>query len=337
MNADKMIWGLLIHLGRNLWKEGNPEGCADHVRCDEKVWNDVTEHLAECGGNMIVIDCAEAVEYPSHPELAVKGTWSVGKMRKELDRLRAMGLEPIPKLNFSACHDGWLKEYGHMLSTSEYYKVVSDVIRDTAELFGHPRFFHLGWDEECDKLQKDYDMIVIRQGRLWWHDMLFTANEVRKYGCRPWIWSDKEWLEKDDFMVNCPRDIVQSHWYYSPYFGEEALLVRDEAKMRAAWERNDLGNFNLHVVKELEDAGFDQIPCGSNIYHDNSFPDFVRHCLNTVAPERLLGFLIAPWNEVRKGKWDFDRGKYLVACEQLAGGRGIVANRNAPWKRSDGR
>ena len=34
MKTEKhMIYGLLIHLGRNLWGDGN---AADHVRCDEK-------------------------------------------------------------------------------------------------------------------------------------------------------------------------------------------------------------------------------------------------------------------------------------------------------------
>ena len=35
-----------------------------------------------------------------------------------------------------------------MVSTPEYYKVCADVIRDTAEVFGTPRYFHLGFDEE---------------------------------------------------------------------------------------------------------------------------------------------------------------------------------------------
>ena len=318
---DDLVYGLLVHLGRNMWNDAE---AADHLRCDMKVWADITEHLAECQGNMLVIDVGEAMIYPSHPELAVTGSWTVDRMRSEVARLKAMGIEAIPKLNFSAAHDAWLKDYSHQLSTPEYYRVVSDVIRDTAEAFGRPRYFHLGWDEENAPTQKKYPFCVLRQGQLFWKDLIFTADEVKKYGCRPWIWSDKEWLEKDDFMANCPRDIVQSHWYYSPFFGDEALLERDDRKMQEAWKSNNLGNFNLHVVKELEDAGFDQIPCGSNIYHDNNFPDFVRHCLRTVSPRHLKGFLHAPWSEVMKGKWDRERGKYLVACEQLAGARGIV-------------
>ena len=115
-----------------------PHKAADHVRCDEEVWREVTEHMADVGANMLVIDLGEALFYPSHPELAVKGTWSPEKMRAELKRLRGLGIEPIPKLNFSTSHDAWLKDYARMISTDEYYKVVSDVIRDTADIFDRP-------------------------------------------------------------------------------------------------------------------------------------------------------------------------------------------------------
>ena len=90
----------------------------------------------------------EALAYPSHPELAVKGTWSISKMRRELDRLRGMGIEPIPKLNFSTTHNAWMKDWRHKVSTPEYLDTVDELIRDVAEIFDHPRFFHIGYDEE---------------------------------------------------------------------------------------------------------------------------------------------------------------------------------------------
>ena len=96
---------------------------------------------------MVLIDLAEGLVYPSHPELAVKGSWSVERMRKELDRLRGMGLEPIPKLNFSTTHDLWLGEYHRMVSTKKYYEVCADLIRDVGEIFGTPRMIHIGFDE----------------------------------------------------------------------------------------------------------------------------------------------------------------------------------------------
>ncbi len=57
------------------------------------------------------------------------------KLRAELNRLRGMGLEPIPKLNFSTTHNGWLKYYRRMLSTPTYYKVCEDVLRDAYKIF----------------------------------------------------------------------------------------------------------------------------------------------------------------------------------------------------------
>ena len=326
MKKNEMIYGLLIHLGRNMWA---PHNAADHIRFDENVWVEVTEHMADAGANMLVIDLGEALRYPSHPELAVKGSWTPEKMRSELKRLRGLGIEPIPKLNFSSSHHAWLKEYGRVMSTKEYYRVVSDVIRDAAEIFGRPRFFHLGWDEEKEKIQRvnKFEYMALRQGRLWWHDMLFTVKEAEKNGARGWIWSDYEWLHKDEFMKNCPRTVVQSHWFYTEDFSNPN---RDERKMREApWAEPH----TLCVFKELDEAGFDQICCGSNIYNQNNFPDVVKHCLRNVSEKRLLGFLNAPWGEVRGGK---DRASYLNAVDQLAGARGMVERfrrerkRNAP-------
>ena len=326
MEGNEMIYGLLIHLGRNMWA---PHNAADHIRFDENVWGEVTEHMADVGANMLVIDLGEALCYPSHPELAVKGSWTPEKMRSELKRLRGLGIEPIPKLNFSSSHHAWLKEYGRMMSTKEYYKVVSDVIRDAAEIFDRPRFFHLGWDEEKEKIQRvhKFEYMALRQGSLWWHDMLFTVKEAERNGARGWIWSDYEWLHKDEFMKNCPRSVVQSHWFYTD---DVSNPNRDERKMREApWAEPH----TLCVFKELDEAGFDQICCGSNIYNQNNFPDVVKHCLRNVSGKRLLGFLNAPWGEVRGGK---DRASYLNAVDQLAGARGMVERfrrerrRNAP-------
>ena len=152
------IRAMLLHPGRNMWgdwklpeepaEKDNRKYAADHIRFDETIWREVTAKMSEKGLNMVVMDLGEFMQFPSHPELAVEGSWSPDRMKAELDRLRKMGLEPIPKLNFSATHDQWLKIYHRMVSTPIYRQVMRDVIRDTAEIFGTPRFFHLGWDEE---------------------------------------------------------------------------------------------------------------------------------------------------------------------------------------------
>ena len=175
MKKDDFIWAALLHMGTNMWLDNVPSEyppfkgeqlklvCAmDHVRFDERVWRALTSRMAEVGMNMVVIDLGEAIRYPSHPELWVDGSWEIERFRKELARLRAMGLEPIPKMNFSAAHDVWLKKYERMLSTKPYYQVCSDLIRDVCEIFDHPRFLHLGYDEETVGHQRKYLYCTVR-------------------------------------------------------------------------------------------------------------------------------------------------------------------------------
>ena len=288
----KFLWSYLVHFGVNSWKDvpletqdpNMPEKwltrcCADHVRFDEPSWQRLSAALAKAGCNQIIIDLAEIVVYPSHPELAVKGSWSVERLRKELDRLRGMGFEVIPKMNFSACHDTWLKDYHRMVSTKKYYQVCEDLIKDAAEIFDHPRFFHLGYDEETASHQAKHLFAVCRQGELWWHDFLWFVKVTEKTGCRPWIWSDYIWNHKEEFLNRMPKSVLQSNWYYGAEF--------DTSKMKNA--------YRVDTYDVLDKAGFDQVPTGSNFSCDTNFAGTVKYCDAHCKPELLKGYMMAPW------------------------------------------
>lgn len=286
---DTFIWANLVHLGRNMCSDVPVKSfgktppellsyiCyADHLRCDEKVWDDITQRMADVGMNMAVINIGEGIRLESHPELAVEGSWPIEKVRGKLARLRKLGLEPIPKLNFSACHDLWLKDYARMLSTETYYRVCADVIREVIDIFDKPRFFHLGYDEETYANQKNYNFVVLRQHELWWHDFLFFVKTVEDKGVRPWIWSDYIWHNEEAFLKRMPKSVLQSNWYYGKTFDPE--------------KRNEV---NAYLT--LEKAGFDQIPTASNWSFDESFGLTVDYCREHIAPERLKGFFQTPW------------------------------------------
>ena len=100
----------------------------------DSVWRKVTDYAARNGVNTLVVELAEALQYPSHPELAVEGSWSPKKMQEEVKRLNDMGMEVIPLLNFSSTHNGWLKDYRHMVSSAPYYKVCSELIADVVKI-----------------------------------------------------------------------------------------------------------------------------------------------------------------------------------------------------------
>ena len=283
------VKAVLLHLGYNMWHP------ADTVlRARDDLWRKATDAAVAHGLNMVVIDVGEGVVLPSHPELAIKGSWSVEKLKAEIARLRAAGLEVVPKLNFSATHDAWLGPYARRVSTPEYYAVVKDVIGDVAEIFGHPRLFHLGWDEETAGHQRKHDYIVVRGSELWWHDFLYTVKCCEDAGCRPWVWSDYGW-HHPDYVTRCPRSVMQSNWYYDESC--EGFDLSDP-KMKASADY-------LRLYLTLDRAGFDQIPCGTNwvsgfrrskgLKADGVIGKLVDFSRRNVAPERLKGFLMASW------------------------------------------
>ena len=294
----EMIWANLLHLGGNMWGDhpGAYTPCSDKLKCQDDVWKELTDKMAAAKLNMVVIDLGEGVKYESHPELAVEGSWSVDKLRKELDRLRKMGLEPIPKLNFSACHDHWLGEYSRMVSTKKYYEVCADVIHDTMDVFAPVENFHIGFDEEdLPQFHANSSILVMRQGDLWWHDLNWLVREVERRGARAWAWCDylrrhdKKQFERE-FCRKMPKTVVQNPWMY--------------------WTRKanmDTEPYTRSFLT-LAEAGYDVAPCGSNCYGvTENFPDMAEWCRERIAPERLKGMIMAPWirtiSEYRRLLW----------------------------------
>ena len=131
-----MIKAMLLHLGSNMWNEWLPEEVnrdeflqakripARKLQLNEDNWRKATDRMARQGIDTLLIDLGDAVTFPSHPELAIGGSWSPDRMKAEIARLKSQGITAYPKLNFSTTHDGWLKDYHRMVSTPAYYQVV---------------------------------------------------------------------------------------------------------------------------------------------------------------------------------------------------------------------
>ena len=304
MAKNEMIWAYLLHLGYNMWADREaPEWSTEHIaaqpylRCDISLWNDLLFKLKEAGMNMVIIDLGEGVQYASHPELAVRGSWTRERLKSELARMRSMGLEPIPKLNFSTTHDAWLGPYSRCVSSDAYYGVCQDLIAEVMDLFDKPRFFHLGMDEETAQHQRHYAYAVMRQHELWWHDFLFLVEQVEKGGVRAWIWSDYVWHHPEAFFARMPQSVLQSNWYYGAEFNEGINYVK--------------------AYLDLEAHGYDQAPTGSNWTHAENFPRTVAYCREHIAPQRLLGFMQTAW----KPTLEATREQHLQAIALAAQGR----------------
>ncbi len=112
MHDQDFIWAYLVHLSYNMWSDRDVAelepihlSFKPYLRFNARVWRDVTSAMSQAGVTMVVIDLGDGVQYTSHPEIAVRHAWSTGQLQQELRILRDLGIEPIPKLNFSAAHD----------------------------------------------------------------------------------------------------------------------------------------------------------------------------------------------------------------------------------------
>jgi hypothetical protein len=276
----RIMWAYLAQLGMKLWERRKHY---TDLKVDDSMWKSMTERAGEVGVNVFVFDLAEGMVFPSHPELAVKGSWEPERMKDEIARLKDMGMMAVPKLNFSSSHDQWLGKWRKYLSTPEYFEVCSDLIRDVAEVFNETPLFHLGYDEETYFIQNvnRFEYKRLRSGNLWWDDFLWFTAEVEKHGMRPWIWSDYCWNHKDEFLERMPRSVLQSNWYY----GKEFDLSKLREKVRP----------EVETYAALEKRRFDQMPCGSTYSCRENFGKTVEHCRNLIADDRLKGFFMAPW------------------------------------------
>ena len=305
----EMIWASLLHISYNMWHDHAevvwddlpadtysaddyiPKTCMDSRRWargyrsfltfDDDTWNAILQHMVDSGMNMVVMDLGDAIKYNSHPEIAVKNAWSTDRLKAELTKMRKMGLEPIPKLNFASAHHAWLGEYSRMIATKQYYTVCKNLINEVCDLFDNPRFFHLGMDEEITTHQKDYNYLVVRQRDLWWHDFYLLTEEVEKNNVRPWVWSDYAWHNLEIFFKKMPKSVLQSNWYYKERFDVE-----------------NMGGNALKTVmlyNELDKAGYDQVPTGSNHQTPLSIDATVNYCKKELSSTHLYGFMTAPW------------------------------------------
>lgn len=287
---EKFIKALLIHIGTNLWYEvDNHRGEEDNkvwrcaaenkMRFDKGLFNELIAYLPSCGVNTVVLDLADGIVYESHPELAIEGSLTREEVQEILSKLKALGIEVIPKLNFSTCHDYWMKDYAKMVSTKLYYDVCRDLIDEVCEVF-QPKILHLGMDEEVYENQAKYDYVVIRQNDLWWHDLYFLIEQVEKNGVKACIWSDYARHRPQEFIEKSPKSLLQCPWYYFNQFEGE---LTEECKIR------------VEPFKLLGDAGFAVLAGASNEYFQENLSLLHNHCKKNLPKENYKGIIQTTW------------------------------------------
>lgn len=309
---EKML-AFMMYLGENQWNDSitrpNRNGLvfSPKLQIDKKVWREIAEKAVECGFNTVFIPTVDGIKYKSHPEIAVEGAWEVDELKEELQKLRDMGLTPIPELNFSTAHDAWLGVYQRMVSTPTYYKVARDLIHELIDIFDKPELFMLDLDEENHLNQMHYDFVCYRQHDLLWHDTQYLLDCVREKGVRPWMYVDRYAHDPKKFIEKIDKDVVVSPWYYVNLYEDT------ERKLPRLNDPEDPDNYNEFLLAKLDSYtslpanGYDIIPTCSNCYNDYNIDHTIRYCVEKVPYDKLLGIAIAPWcgPTIEKNKYGF--------------------------------
>ena len=307
MKMKEKMWAVLVHLGTDLWQT---KYRYDHLFFDDELWESVLEQCKDAGVNTIVLDVANGIEYGSHPEIATKGAWSRKRVRSEIKRCKELGIALIPKLNFATPHCIWLGEYSKMISTKEYYHVVNDLIKEVYELFEHPKYIHLGMDEEDAKHVASHELAIFRQGSLYWHDLRYMIDCVQDTGAIPWIWSCALFDHPEEYKEHIGADeVVLSPWYYNAFRKEHWTPIESRAEYVAYYNEGDYASMGIKYVEEdpflvnfrkvalpLMKEGYSYIPCAS-VYNrcDYNTSDLVEYFKDNAPDEQIVGYITAPW------------------------------------------
>ena len=293
--ATEMMWAYLLQLNHNLALPfGESVAYFAENQTNDAVWRQMVDFLASQHYNTVLIDVGDSVQYESHPEISIRGAWTKDKLKEELAYIRSRGLTPIPKLDFSGNNHIWLGDYARMMATPPYYAVCEALIREVAEVFGYPRYFHLGMQKETPEYQKDREYFCMRQHDLWWHDLFFLADVCERVGCQPWIWSHWLWSDliankgrTDEYLERMPRSILQSNGWYLP--------IQKNLK-------GECINDPFLAYYRMEKAGFEQVPSCSTCNGYRNIADItVGELKDKIAPERLKGFMAVPLRKTAQG------------------------------------
>lgn len=307
-------WGILVHLGMNMWGDLRAQ---KELKFNMDVWNEYVDHCVANGINFIVMDIGEGVQWESHPELSIKGSWSKELVKSEVLRLREKGIELVPKLNFSATHDAWLGIYSRMVSTPEYYKVTKELIEEIYEMFLHPSVIHIGMDEENWKHATDGNrtLIVLRNSALQVHDINYFIKCVEELGAACHMWHDPYCNVNEEDAANIKDTVMPYVWMYYSYLKENWTLISEQSQEVIDFYATEFVRRYGYTIEYVEESPsvlnaikllekfFEEkrhfFLATSNLYIKNCECDAVEYVRRNNADLSLLdGMIGTPWSQM---------------------------------------
>jgi len=326
MQKQKM-WALMVYLSDNQWVP-----VREQLEFDDGFWEYILERSVQTGINTILLEVGDGVQYRSHPEISLENAWSPERVSREVRLCRGMGIELIPKLNFSTAHNYWMKEYRRMTSSKPYYDFCRDIIREIYELFEQPKYIHIGYDEEVPLVADRSDFVVYRKGELLMHDFQFLIDTVKETGATPWAWHDPLWEHTEDYLkyMDPKENVILSPWFYLGFTKEHYTPIEqyDPDGSENQWYKEGYRFLEEHPmfsnateyfyggkVLELMKKGFRYIPTPSVYSNDHNTDEMVAFFKEGAPDDQILGYLTAPWvPTVWESKEKIDKSLALLAA-----------------------
>lgn len=219
----------------------SPDGLAFHTRCIEQLFSRYKI-------NNIVLE-AEHVRWDSHPEIynPARGM-SKSDVRKLIEVARKHHITVTPLIQ-SLGHMEWAFYKGNNTDLAEdagtpyafcplnekANRFIFSIMDEAIELFGHPKYMHIGHDEfnmrarfpvhaECAKIGRE---------QLYIDDTLKIYKHLKSRGVGTMMWGDvlltQGYREK---IAQLPKDILICDWHYGPAKDFPSLDVFRSAGLR---------------------------------------------------------------------------------------------------------
>jgi hypothetical protein len=221
MSRNKILnYGYLLHITHY-----DPVWCKDKSEeqaFDLSLGSEIVKEMAEAGIKMLFVDCADGVEYKSHPELKRHYTVPMSCLEELSDYARSNGVEVIPKLNFSQSrfhrHNDWMYPHNEnvdgidLFESEKYWEIGFEAIDELISACKAEKFFHVGMDEDNDRAHSQFADAIVT-----------LRNGLHERGLQTVIWKDTRtdprgyvFTEKQLACENkIPKDVIQMVWAYN--------------------------------------------------------------------------------------------------------------------------
>lgn len=175
----------------------------------------IVSAMGDAGLNLLAIDCADAVEYASHPELRRHYTQPMRILSELADAAHARGIETMPVLGFAQSDyyhgNDWFRPHNEQSDTPHYWKAAFELIDELIEAARPRRFFNIGMDEDHWRTRTQYvdAVATLRAGlterglrAVMWN---MSAQHLRNARAPLGVVAEKALDAEPDL----PRDVVQ--------------------------------------------------------------------------------------------------------------------------------